>query len=895
MTLSQFFQASKNKESTNARSLGVSLINQLLKKELSSPRPDHREVIDDLASFCLEIGYASQITFSKLRHIVEKTLLAISQYTLIIDGLDECSDIADISGFIEALLSSDSKTLRCPKIILLSREHDGLKAIKEKCIAIAMDEIAVNPEIYRFISIKAVQHPQLQAIQKEMHREAEKSCHGSFLWASTMVECLVQPVRSEWEQLQRLKRIPAGIIDFFEDLVIKSGKKRSLSELILRREMFLILLSAQKSLTLDEFAVFLQFRHCRRQEKARRLRDIRNAVLDLCWPLVSVIDGYVTLYHMNAEEYLLTEEKNGVEERFSVHIKLEDSNATLAIRCLYVLSEEQNSAPGRIAYWIYKNTYPEYRVNAFDVAAQAEAFVDIVSYEYAARYLVYHLTRVTEPSEELLTQVDLFLRNFQFVKWAEYFFSLKGENTSFSELYGNLKSWWTSLPLNSKERLRKSVESFFTIPYRGLSVYYSEENQDKLLQYLCLSRLGAYYTLQIEIDAEYEVRREVAKGLGALLGPRNPLTLRAKTALGLCYTARSDFRTALKLYKEISVTQKEVLGLERQDYWSTLTSIAFVQFLMANFKEAATTMAELSAGWKSIPGLPTRFLILSNNLIEGYIYEARDMLGEAMNLYRVVWNDQTEIFGENNPMALYAQIGMGSIQRKQKEYKQAIENLDHAFQIRTQLWGLENGWVIDPAIQLIISYRENGEFDQAMARIELLSQCELLKRDFERKCQVRHLEALVLYDEEELEEQRLISDGAVLVGHEKFGESRRILQDLLHEQIEKGRVANNRSLLWIRLTLATLLRAVQRDDDVAPLFDEIVTPLTGGIASPQFEHVESPQLWKDAEKALRLVRDRKIDEADQELRQKGLRWVRAEDFWLFEGGPGVDTAWMKGP
>jgi hypothetical protein len=91
------------------------------------------------------------------------------------------------------------------------------------------------------------------------------------------------------------------------------------------------------------------------------------------------------------------------------------------------------------------------------------------------------------------------------------------------------------------------------------------------------------------------------------------------------------------------------------------------------------------------------------------------------------------------------------------------------------------------------------------------------------------------------------------------------------------------------------LRAVQRDDEVAPLFDEIVTPLTGGLASPQFEHVESPQLWKDAEKALRLVRDRKIDEADQELHQKGLRWVRTEDFWLFEGGPGVDTAWMKGP
>jgi tetratricopeptide (TPR) repeat protein len=401
--------------------------------------------------------------------------------------------------------------------------------------------------------------------------------------------------------------------------------------------------------------------------------------------------------------------------------------------------------------------------------------------------------------------------------------------------------------------------------------------------------------LQGEIDEQYKVKREVANGLESLFGPRNPLTLRAKTALGMCYSAKHEFRTALDLYRNISAVQKEVLGLERQDYWSTLRRIAFVQFLMAEFGEAATTMAEISAGWKSIPGLPTRFLILSNNLIEGYIYEAREFLEEAMNLYRVVWNDQTAIFGENNPVALYAQIGMGTIHRKQRDYEEAIKNLDHAFQIRTQLYGVDNGGAIDPAIQLIISFRENGDFDQAMARIELLSQGEFLKRDFERKCQVNQLEALVLYDEEALEEQRLSLDGAVLVGHERFEKSRRILWDLLHEQNAKGRDANNRSLLWIRLTLATLLRESQRDDDVAPLFDEIVTPVNDGATSPQFEHIESPQMWKIAENALRLVRDRKKDEADRLLGEQGLRWVRSEDFWLLEGGPGVDTAWMKGP
>lgn len=44
-----------------------------------------------------------------------------------------------------------------------------------------------------------------------------------------------------------------------------------------------------------------------------------------------------------------------------------------------------------------------------------------------------------------------------------------------------------------------------------------------------------------------------------------------------------------------------------------------------------------------------------------------------------------------------------------------------------------------------------------------------------------------------------------------------------------------------------------------------------------------------------LVRDRKTDEADRLLKDNGLSWARKEDIWLFEGGPGVDTARMNGP
>lgn len=68
-----------------------------------------------------------------------------------------------------------------------------------------------------------------------------------------------------------------------------------------------------------------------------------------------------------------------------------------------------------------------------------------------------------------------------------------------------------------------------------------------------------------------------------------------------------------------------------------------------------------------------------------------------------------------------------------------------------------------------------------------------------------------------------------------------------------------------------------------------------GDVSPQFDRLDTPRELKTAEDGLRLIRRGKEVEAEQLLREHNLRWVRKADFWLFEGGPSVDTAWMKGP
>lgn len=132
---------------------------------------------------------------------------------------------------------------------------------------------------------------------------------------------------------------------------------------------------------------------------------------------------------------------------------------------------------------------------------------------------------------------------------------------------------------------------------------------------------------------------------------------------------------------------------------------------------------------------------------------------------------------------------------------------------------------------------------------------------------------------------------------EQFKEPINLLQRLLDEQISKGREANNRSLLWVRLSLATILREVDKPkEDVLELFGGIVTSeKEGNLAKDEFEYVESTHELALAEEALRLVRSRKKEDADKLLQANGLTWTRIEDFWLFEGGPGTDTLQMNGP
>jgi len=81
------------------------------------------------------------------------------------------------------------------------------------------------------------------------------------------------------------------------------------------------------------------------------------------------------------------------------------------------------------------------------------------------------------------------------------------------------------------------------------------------------------------------------------------------------------------------------------------------------------------------------------------------------------------------------------------------------------------------------------------------------------------------------------------------------------------------------------------------LFSEIVKPVQDDSNTPPLPDLEDepepPAQLATAEEALRLVKGHDQRGAEELLKKNKLQWVRQKDFWIRQGGPPTDTAWIK--
>jgi tetratricopeptide (TPR) repeat protein len=339
---------------------------------------------------------------------------------------------------------------------------------------------------------------------------------------------------------------------------------------------------------------------------------------------------------------------------------------------------------------------------------------------------------------------------------------------------------------------------------------------------------------------------------------------------------KGEIQKAHQMYAQVAADQRHVDPESKQgSLFFTLVYQGQAEYLMNKTPQALETLSSALEGFKSLFGEESNGYLVAQlryahiNASNGYVIESLQLMDDI----RLTREKQ---YGPDDSFAITTRIYMGDLHRVLDNQEPAVANLERGVALRRQFMPISHLVTLDPAITLAIAYRDFEMYDKADKLVEEVEKAGMLEQEdrFVRLCQVKHLRSLLLFDGGEI-------DDAI-----------NTLQTLL---IEVDRERMNRALLWICLDLATMLRHRSNEGDehaARSLFHDIVEDIDSN--EPRDEP-DGPRLLELAEKAVRLVRDGRLDDANVFLRAERLWWVRESDLWLHLGMPAADTTCMKPP
>lgn len=860
----------------------ASLISQIIRSKEISAKKSLLTELRTLASIKRIHFKPTDCPLNILLGIAERLFAMLDSFTLVIDALDECvaDCIPSILSMLRLIASREGV-----KIVMFSRDRSDIrKNIGPKASILTLDPARIHPDLLRFAENEISVTSKLERSRAQILKQIDTCAHGSFLWTAFLIMQLKTALNTR-DLMNILISFPPELAAVYRDHVYANDARFTEKEKKLRHSIFLLLVGFKKLPSADEISDFIAI-NCNTNTISDRdvLFDVADRIESICWPWIAIdnSDSTVNMIHTTVKEFLLNHFLS-VDNAKSKQM----SDLYLAEKCLSILSQEKYRMieyPARLLreHLIGKPDTAPAKKTVFSLTS-----IEPRSYNYACLHWQDHLLAISDPPLDLLKQLSRFLSGPEFVSWSEVFFELVGPKgiAAHVDVYSRLEDWHGRL--DPDKRLLVPIKDYFVEPHKKLSSELAERQGDKLVPLLPLQRLGDFYNMRGQTPAEQEksfkYREAVAQGFEELLGPENPLSLRAQTKFLAATMVRFQLEEASAGLEKVSQVQLRVLGDTSVDYLTTREAYATTLYYMTYYEEAFSIYENVGRALGDVLGVEDPFYLFIR-LETGYTFEARGLLDEAISIYRQVLGAWEAIAGSEHPLALYIQCAYGSALRKVQRMIEAQDLLFLSWGGRQRLFKENNRICLDSAIQLAVALREAKKPQEAAGVLDSIAHSTVFDTDFERTCQVKHLKSLLQFDEGQ------------------YAEPRRVLLDLIEHGTGKNRQKSNRSLLWVRVDLSDVLRERAETDLASMLYSDLVEPSTGhsnGESADDLDNLneepDPPKFLAVAEQAIRLIKEAKNDAARELLTENGLQWKRPKDFWIFMGGPIADTARMTPP
>lgn len=775
---------------------------------------------------------------------VAMTLLAMrSGYHLVIDALDECyfggPDFPTPSIFVAKILQILEAAGM--KAVIFSRPDPRFVSSSEGRLSVMdMTEDLVSSDILAF---SAEEYHRLELPEVEKHRvlgHIRASSYGSFRWAGLFIEYLGRALNMT-DFRARSTTTPPSVYYLYKTALYEATSTLTKHELACRRDIILTMFRAQRMLKVSELGDALSLRP----------EQTANIVHRLCKPLVNATGDVLHWSHPSVREFLDSDDAMGDPP---LEIDLRESHGLLATCCLSILSAQRYQDVNIIGSYLRVGQDDSFQVPASD---QPD---DSGFYNYASRFWDQHLIRTEDLTENLAVQVGNFLASRAFVMWAQYSRADLGQFVGVVGVYLRLTSWHRQLDDNRKHLI--NLEGYVEEPYTQLARAFESTEGGDLMPWYARMSAGDIYSIIGFSDKEKTIREEVFAGLQGRLDPKDPLILRSRDHLAQTRLDQGKMRAARNIYAEVVGLGRTVLGTSDARFLMTLFYQGRSTYYMSDFEEAAVIFTTVSAQFLKTKG-PESWQYLTGQLWLGYSAAQLGQLDLSLQLLLYVFQKRREQHGPEDTFSWVVQVGLAEVYALLGRMTEAIHNLEESLTMRRKHFPLSSFLRFDVELALVKAYHMVGRDVEVKPLLDQLESSVSPGSNYERFCQLTHLQ------------------GLVLAKNESIDEAIDLLQGIL-DQMELDQ--NNRALLWIRLDLATFLRLRGRgsdEDQASSNFDNIVKDISGEYEPSYPDEPNPPRLLAVAEQALRLVRVRQVSKARESLTKAQADWLRPSDLWLW--------------
>lgn len=274
--VSHFFFTRNDERTSTSLSLIASLIGQLVARMPNLP-PNLTQAYKAATNF----GRSQISDLDEPTVLLHSLAKSIPSLYIVLDGLDECSDLSKVLEFI----SSFTREAPNVHLLCLSRDIEALKKPLGICPTMKLDPESTKTDIDTFLKdeIKNLS----ETIGKDLHSmlfdRLSRDAKGNFLWAHLMMQSL-KAAPSLFELKAMMEKVPQGLVELYASILKELDKETEATQ-TLAKELFMWMCCSTRPLTWPELQIALSV-----DPKDEGLdpfkTPFKNVVLRLCNPLI---------------------------------------------------------------------------------------------------------------------------------------------------------------------------------------------------------------------------------------------------------------------------------------------------------------------------------------------------------------------------------------------------------------------------------------------------------------------------------------------------------------------------------------------------------------------------------------------------------------------------------